>query len=320
MHEIYTAVFEPGFFGSPEVHTAVLVGGLVAIVSAITGAFTVMRGQSFGGHALGDVSAAGGSGALLAGLSPVAGFVGLGIVGALAMDLIGVRRLRGRDLATGIVLGTAIGLSALFLFLTTTSSATTGAVQQILFGSIFTTTSDTIPAVAILGAIAVLSIAAVCRPLLLSTVSPDIAAARGVPVRLVGLVYMVALAVSVGLSSLAIGAILSTALLIGPAAAALRLTNRVARAFGIACVIGVLATAVGVLLAYDSYYWGSSHLGLPVSFFIVAIIFLTYLASGLPAVIRARRHATAGQARPDAVLHLEGTPATGDAVAGARRR
>ena len=78
----------------------------------------------------------------------------------------------------------------------------------------------------VLGAIALGSIAAICRPLLLSTVSPDIAAARGVPVRLVGLLYMLALAVSVGLSSLAIGAILSTALLIGPAAAALRLTRR----------------------------------------------------------------------------------------------
>src|SRR5260370_30345375 len=153
MHQLYTAVFEPGFFASPQVRVAVTVGAVVAIVSAVVGVFTVMRGQSFGGHALGDVSAAGGSGALLIGLSPIVGFVGLGIVGAAVMDLIGVRRLRGRDLATGIVLGSAIGLSALFLYLTTTSSATTGATQQVLFGSIFTITSGTIPAVAVLGAI-----------------------------------------------------------------------------------------------------------------------------------------------------------------------
>jgi len=295
MHQVYTAVFEPGFFTSPQVRTAGAIGAMVAVVSAIVGVFTVMRGQSFGGHALGDVSAAGGSGALLIGLNPVAGFVGLGIAGAAVMDMIGVRRLRGRDLATGVVLGAAIGLSALFLYLTTTTGATTGATQQILFGSIFTTTSGTIPAVAILGAVALASIAAIYRPLLLSTVSPDIAAARGVPVRLVGLLYMLALAVSVGLSALAIGAILSTALLIGPAAAALRLTKRVGRALGIACLIGVLATWLGVLLAYDSYYWGSSHLGLPVSFFIVGVIFITYLASGLPAAraaVRSREPAT----------------------------
>src|SRR5258707_8091187 len=294
MRHLYAAVFEPGFFASPQVHIAVAVGGVVAIVSAVAGVFTVMRGQSFGGHALGDVSGAGGSAALLIGLSPVAGFVGLGIAGAAVMDMIGVRRLRGRDLATGIVLGSAIGLSALFLYLTTTSGATTGAVQQILFASIFTTSSGTIPAVAILGVVALGSIATVGRPLLLSTVSPDIAAARGVPVRLVGLIYMLALAVSVGLSSLAVGAVLSTALLIGPAAAALRLTRRVASAIGIACLIGVIATGLGVLLAYDSYYWGSSHLGLPVSFFIVAVIFVTYLASGLPAAwARARNREAA---------------------------
>jgi zinc/manganese transport system permease protein len=284
MHQVYAAIFEPGFFGSPQVHIAATVGGLVAIVSAVTGVFTVMRGQSFAGHALGDVSAAGGSGALLIGLSPVAGFVGFGIAGAAVMDMIGVRRLRGRDLATGIVLGTAIGLSALFLYLTSTQGATTGAVQQILFGSIFTTPSSTIPVTIALGLVALGAIATVGRPLLLATVSPDIAAARGVPVRLVGLAYMLALAVSVGLSSLAIGAILSTALLIGPAATALRVTKRLATALAFACLFGVAATWIGILLAYDSYYWGKSREGLPVSFFIVAVVFLGYLASGLPMV------------------------------------
>ena len=291
MHQILTAVFEPGFFGSAQVHVAVTIGGIVAVVSAVVGVFTVMRGQSFAGHSLGDVSAAGGSGALLIGLSPVAGFVGLGAVGAAVMDLIGVQRLRGRDLATGIVLGAAIGLSALFLYLTATTGATTGATQQVLFGSIFTTSSGTVPVVSILGALSLAAIAVIYRPLLLSTVSPDIAAARGVPVRLVGVAYMLALAVSVGLSSLAIGAILSTALLIGPAATALRLTRRMSAALGVACLIGVLATWLGVLLSYDSYHWGSSHLSLPVSFFIVAVIFVTYLGSGA-AGSRAARAAT----------------------------
>lgn len=288
MHRILTDVFEPGFFTSPQIRTAALIGTVVAVVSAVTGVFTVMRGQSFGGHALGDVSAAGGSGAVLVRLSPVAGFVGFGIIGAVVMDLIGVRRLRGRDLATGIVLGTAIGLSALFLYLTAATGSTTGATQQVLFGSIYVTSQGTIPAVAILGAVALGSLAAVGRPLLLDTVSSDMAAAAGVPVRLVGLAYMLALAVSVGLSSLAIGAILSTALLIGPAATALRLTTRLAWAIASACLIGVAAILAGLLLAYDSYYWGASHQNLPVSFFIVAIVFVAYLASGLPRLRRAR--------------------------------
>jgi zinc/manganese transport system permease protein len=289
MHQLPAAVFGPGFFASPQVHTAITIGAVVAIVSAVTGVFTVMRGQSFAGHALGDVSAAGGSGALLIGLTPLPGFVGAGIVGAGVMDMIGVQRLRGRDLATGIVLGAAIGCSALFLYLGTTSGSATGATQQILFGSIFTTTPGTITAVAILGALALASLAAIARPLLLATVSPDIAAARGAPVRLTGLLFMLALAVSVALSALAIGALLSTALLIGPPAAALRLTKTVPRALATACLTGVAATWLGILLAYDSYYWGPGHKSLPVSFFIVAIIFATYLAAGLPAARAARR-------------------------------
>jgi zinc/manganese transport system permease protein len=295
MHQIYVRVFEPGFFASSPVHIALVIGGVVAVVSAVTGVFTVMRGQSFGGHALGDVSAAGGSGALLVGFSPVAGFVGLGIVGAGIMDLIGVQRLRGRDLATGIVLGAAIGLSALFLYIDTTSGATTGATQQILFGSIFTATSSTIILVAILGALAVGTVALIGRPLLLATVSRDIAAARGIRVRLVGVAYMLALAVSVGLSSVATGAILSTALLIGPAAAALRLTRRMRSALLVACVIGVAATWLGILLTYDSYYWGQARQGLPVSFFIVAVVFAAYLLSGLNSR-RTARHGTVAAA------------------------
>jgi zinc/manganese transport system permease protein len=294
VHAIYSAVFEPGFFGSEQVHVALTIGAVVAVVCAVTGVFTVLRGQSFGGHALGDVSAAGGSGALLTGLPPVAGFVGLGVAGAAAMDLIGVRRLRSRDLATGIVLGAAIGLTALFLYLQTYTGSATGATQQILFGSIFSTAAGTVPVVLILGAVAVGCMALIGRPLLLTTVSADVAAARGVPVRLVGLLYMAALAVSVGLSSLAVGAILSTALLIGPAATAVRLTRRLSGALIAACLLGVAATWLGVLLAYDSYYWDSSHQSLPVSFFVVALIFTGYLASGLAA----RRSAAGGRTAP----------------------
>ena len=100
---------------------------------------------------------------------------------------------------------------------------------------------------------------------------------------------MVALALAVGLSSLAIGTILSTALLVGPAATALRLTRRMGGALVLAAAIGVGATWAGVLLAYDSYYWGAGGNGWPVSFFIVAAVFITYLVSGLPAVRALRR-------------------------------
>jgi zinc/manganese transport system permease protein len=295
MTQLWSRVFEPGFFASQPVRVALIVGGVVALVSAVVGVFTVVRGQAFAGHALTDVSTAGGSGAFLIGISPVVGFVGLGVVGSVVMDLIGVQRVRGRDLATGIVLGASIGLAALLLYLDTTSSATTGATQHILFGSIFTTTTSTIPIVIAFSVGSLAIMAVIFRPLLLSALSDDIARARGVPTRLVGMLFMVALAVAVGLSALVIGSILSTALLIGPAATALRLTKRLGWSLVVAVAIGVAGTWLGVLLAYDSAYWGSSGQGVPVSFFIVTVMFVAYLATEVQPRRRSarRRHAVA---------------------------
>lgn len=279
-------IFEPGFFSSEPVHIAFVIGGVTAIVSAIVGVFTVLRGQSFAGHALTDVATTGGSGAFYLNISPLVGFLGAGVLGAGAMDLAGVERLRGRDVATGIVLGFATGLSALFLYLDTTKSATTGVSQQILFGSIFTLDPTTIPLVVVMSVLTLAVVFVIYRPLLLSSISPDLAAARGIRIRLVGIVFMIAMAIAVGLSSIAIGSILSTALLIGPAATSLRLTKSLGHALVWSSVMGVVATWLGVLLAYDSYYWFPSGQGLPVSFFIVALIFVAYLLSGLPVLRR----------------------------------
>jgi len=179
-------LFEPGFFSSSPVHIAVVVGAVSALVSGIVGVFTVMRGQSFAGHALTDVATTGGSGAFFFNFSPIVGFLGAGVLGAGAMDLVGVERLRGRDIATGIVLGFATGLAALFLYLDATKNATTGVSQQILFGSIFTLDPTTIPLVVVMSVITLGALALICRPLVLSSISPDLAAARGIRVRVVG--------------------------------------------------------------------------------------------------------------------------------------
>jgi zinc/manganese transport system permease protein len=202
------------------------------------------------------------------------------------MDLIGVERERRRDLATGIVLGTALGLAALFLYLDTTKGATTGATQQLLFGSIFTVDPSTVPLVLGLSALGLAIVVLINRPLLLSSLSAELTRARGINLRGVGVLFMIAMAVSVGLSSIAVGSILSTALLIGPAAASMRLTKSLRASLMVAGVLGVATTWLGILFAYDSFYWVPASQGLPVSFFIVSLIFIAYLVSGLPFVRR----------------------------------
>jgi zinc/manganese transport system permease protein len=279
MGHFFSYIVEPGFLSSQPVRTALLVGTVVAITSGVVGVLTVIRGQSFAGHSLTDVATAGGSGAFLIGVSQFWGFLIAGVAAAAIMEGIGVQRRRGRDVATGVVLGAALGLAALFLYLGTQQSSTTGASFTILFGSIFVISPDTVPALIASGVIALAVIAVLSRVLLLTSLSPEIAAARGVPVRAVGAAYLATLAVAVSLSAVAIGAVLSTALLIGPAATALRLARSPVWAMAASAAIGTATTWIGILLAYDSYYWPPKQRGWPVSFFVVALVLIAYLLS-----------------------------------------
>lgn len=283
-----SALFAPGFFGSEPVHIALAIGGISALVCGVVGTFTVLRGQSYAGHALADLSVTGGSASSLASISPLWGFAGVGVLAAGIMDLIGARQPRGRDLATGIVRGAGLGLAALFLYWAATSTSTTGSAVTILFGSMFTIAPGLVPVVAAFGLPALLIVAVLFRPLVLSSVSPELAAARGVRVRLTGLACLIAIALAVSLAAISIGAILSTALLVGPAAIALRLTRTPARATLAAAGIGIAATWIGIVLAYDSITWPPSHNGWPVSFFIVVLIFAGFLAAQLAGRRRAR--------------------------------
>jgi zinc/manganese transport system permease protein len=282
------ALVEPGFFASSPVRLALAVGASVALVAACVGVFTVLRGQSFAGEALGDIGAAGGSSAYLAGVAPLWGFLAIAVAAAGVMEMIGIQRTRGRDLATGIVLGAGFALAALLLYLGTTYSSTTGATVTILFGSIFALDTSTLPLVLAFGALALIIVGALYRPLLLSSVSPELAAARRLPVRLIGGLYLVAMALAVALSAVTVGAILSTALLVGPAAAALQFARRPGRAIAVAAALGVAATWLGVLLAYDSYDWPPLHRGWPVSFFVVTLVLIAYVVSR---AVAARRRA-----------------------------
>ena len=265
-------LFEPGIWSNAAVRTGTGVGVVVAAVSALVGLFTVVRSQSFAGHALADVATAGGAGAGLFGFSPLGGFVIGSLLGAGAMEAIGVERVRQRDVATGIVLGGATGLSALFLYLITLNSSRTGSTQSILFGSLFSVSNSSFVLISALSLVVTLALGVLGRPLLLTSVSPDAARARGVAVRRVALAYTLLMAVTVGLSAIVIGSVLSTALLIGPPAAALRLGRRLGASLVMAVALGAGAVVAGVVASYDSYYWWPSHRALPVSFCVVTMV------------------------------------------------
>ncbi|PKY11629.1 cation ABC transporter permease [Acidithiobacillus marinus] len=268
------------FLSSQPVQTALIVGTCAALVSALIGVFTVLRGNAFAGHALADVSSAGGAASFLLGISPLLGFLGMAWIAAFGMEFLGVRKARERDLATGVVLGAGLGLSALFLYLDVTTTSTTGATVSVMFGSLFAISRGLIwPAI-----LAVLAVFALVggfyRPLILTAVDPDLATLRGVSPRWMGLLQLLVLGLAVAVCALAIGAVLATALLIGPAGAAIRLSRRPLQAIVWAMLMALAAVWMGIWMAYESYYWFSGN-AWPVSFFVVALIFLFYLLAML---------------------------------------
>jgi zinc/manganese transport system permease protein len=296
MTSLLSILVAPGFFASEPVHTAAVIGGAAAIVSGVVGVFTVIRGQSFAGHALADISSAGGAASFLFGINPLLGFLVMGVLAATSMELFEVDRASERDLVTGVVTGAGLGLAALLLYLDVTSSSTTGTTVTVMFGSMFAIPASIVPLALVVGVGALLAIGVLYRPLLLSSLDPDLAAVRGVPVRLIGLLHLTVVALAIALSAITVGAILATALLIGPAAIALYLAKRPGLAILLAAAIGVGTTWGGILVAYDSYQWTGGN-GWPVSFCIVALIFLTYLAVVLAGVREARRAPRTAQAR-----------------------
>ena len=238
-------IFASGFFASVPVHTAMIIGGIAALVSGVIGVFTVMRGESFVGHALADVSSAGGSASFLLGMNPLLGFLGMAVIAAGGMELAGARLVRERDLVTGIAVGAGLGLAALLLYFDVTFTSTTGAAVTVMFGSMFSIPPTIIPLALGVGLSALAISALFYRPLLLVSLSPELAEVQGVRVRLTGLVHLLVLAFTVSLSAMTVGAILSTALLIGPAATALRLAKRPGQAIAISALIALGAPPWG---------------------------------------------------------------------------
>ncbi len=276
----YQYIWAPGIWGNPAVYTAWTAGTLVALASGAVGVFVVMRGQSFTGHALGDVGTTGAAGAFLAGIGALWGFLAAGAVTGGAVEWLG-RRVRERDIATGVVMAFMLGLAALFLYLVSIYTNASNAPMTILFGSLFTVSPSLQPALVVLSVAALAILALIYRPLLFSTATPEVARSRGIPVRLVGLAFMLALVIAAEEAALAVGAILSTALLIGPAATAARAARRPATAVLLGAGLAVANIWLGILLAYDSYWWPPVHTGWPVSFFVTLLSLLMYGVGGL---------------------------------------
>lgn len=276
--------FAPGFFDNVQVKEALLVGGLIAFISGIIGVFVILRGQVFAGHAISDFGGAGAAISFLIGINTLWGFLIFSILSSIGVELAG-KHAHERNLATGVVLSFALGIESLFLFLDTHNTGQSGAAMLILFGSIFIIKSSAIPLIIFLTAISLILLIIIYRPLLTSSIHPELASTLGIPVKLINYLFAVLLALVVGQSSLIIGALLSTALLIGPAAIAISFTKSIKYSLILSSIIAILVTWLGIVLAYNSYYWLPSHRNWPVSFFVCALILAGYLLAKMMLIL-----------------------------------
>lgn len=241
-------------------------GTIVAIVAGVVGYFVVLRGLSFAGHALSHIGFAGATGAVVLGVNPILGLVAFTVGSALGMGSLG-KRLHGRDVAIGIVLAWTLGLGVLFLSLYTGYAT---EAYALLFGEILGISAQDVLITLVAGVVTLLAVAICYRPLLFASLDEDVAEARGVPVRLLSIAFMVILALAVSEAVQVVGVLLIFALLVTPAAIAERLTARPPVAVLISVGLGVLFTWAGLTVAFYSPY--------PVSFFITSFAFGTYIA------------------------------------------
>ena len=244
---------------SPFMQNALAGGTVVALAAGLIGYFIVVRQTAFAAHALAHIGLPGATGAVLVGVAPVVGLGVFCVGGAIVIGALG-KRASDRDVVTGTTLAFATGLGLFFNSLATKSSNT---MTNVLFGNLLAISADQLLIFAGLLTILATSIGAMYRPLLYSSINAPVAEAKGVPVRILSVVFMVLLALAVTMAVQAVGTLLLFALLITPAATAIMLTPRPVVAMAVSAAISVTSVWAGLA--------ASAVFNLPPSFLIVSI-------------------------------------------------
>jgi zinc/manganese transport system permease protein len=252
---------------------ALQAGTIVAIVAGVVGWFVVLRRQSFAAHTTAMMSFPGASGAALAGLPTALGYYLACGVAALAIGRSGRASRRGRSgesAAVGVVQVAGLALGFLFLSL---YSGVLEQLETLLFGTFLGIDSNQVLTLAVVAVVVLAALLAIGRPLLLSSLDPEAARARGLPVGLFDVCFLLILGLTVAATSQITGALLVFALLVAPPAAAQALTSRPGLSLALSVVFALLVMWLGLGISYFSIY--------PLGFFVTSFGFALYVAAKL---------------------------------------
>jgi zinc/manganese transport system permease protein len=267
----------------PFMRSALLAGTATAVVAGVVGYFVVLRGLSFAGHSLSLMGFAGATGAMVAGVDPLVGLLAVDGAGALLIGAL-ARRPRGRDVVVGIVLTGTLGLGLLFLRLSNAQQAV-----PVLVGDVLGVSATEVTVTEVAAAVIVALVAVAFRPLLLSSLDPELAEARGVPTGAMSLMLLLILAATTAMATPIIGVLLTFSLLIAPAATASLLSGRPPVAVGLSIVLGVLYIWTGLAVSY----W----VDMPPSVFVTATAFVVYAGVRTTCGVRTSTRRSAPPAR-----------------------
>ena len=256
-------------FEFPFMVNALRAGTIVAVISGLVGWFMVLRRQTFAGHTLALIGFPGGAGAVYIGVSAQLGFFTFCIVGAVVIASLprtGRSRFGEESAVIGIV--QAFALASGFLFVTLHGGNLNG-INALLFGSIIGVTEADVVRVLLTAIVGLVILGVIARPLLFASIDPDVAAARGVPVRWLSIGFTVLLGLAAAASTQVTGALLVFALLVLPAATAQTFAVRPAISALLSVALAVLITWLGLGVAYYSPY--------PIGFWITTFAFATFV-------------------------------------------
>ncbi|HMD51144.1 MAG TPA: metal ABC transporter permease [Solirubrobacteraceae bacterium] len=252
------------------------VASIVAVVAGVVGFFTVLRGSTFVAHAIPNGSFAGAAGASLIGLSTLVGLAVFSLGGAVT---IGLLSRRGRhDVATALALVMMLGLGALFLSF---SSEYAPEVYSLLFGEVLGISTNDVGPTAILAAVCVLAVVALYRPLMLSSVLPEVGQARGVSSFAMEMAFLIVLALATTMTVPVVGTLLIFSLMIGAPATARSFTDRPLVAMGLSVAIALVIVWVAIAASYTTNY--------PVGFFVGTASAASYTLGRAWTALRNRR-------------------------------
>lgn len=255
-------------------------GTVVAVLAAVVGWFMVLRRQSFAGHTLAVVGFPGAAGAVWLGAGAASGYFGLSLLAALVIAALPARGNRGLSEQSAVI-GTvqSFALAAGMLFIALYKGFLNGT-NALLFGGFLGITAGQVVALSVIAVLALAVLAAVGRPLLFASTDPDVAAARGVPTRALGAVFLLLLGATAAEVGQVTGALLVFALLVLPPATAQALTARPVRGLALSVLLALLTVWAALFVAWYSPY--------PIGFWLTTIAFGLYVLAQLAVAARRR--------------------------------